>query len=1051
MRRQTHISSVVAHNALLNTSHQHQHHQQQHCNHNSVVSVVHSRPAGQPERDDEPVGSMFVRAPHNFALPFDCRCCGGGDDARALWDCQQHHHRRHHHHQSVGGIVTDKTIHGSPSAGTEVYPEYHYIATNFQELPSNEYPEADDLPAIKRYGSLQRRPPSTPDRIYENLNCVLVERQLESTGYGRIGQPGRQIRQPAALSAWKKTAYTTTSLTRPTNKSTPVFGATRKHSTNSLIEGDHTWDFVQPGKTLSCTGLLASAENIYENICDQCCAVYTGDECRKCNSAPTKTAKSTISTERVGALFTGLLSSFRSKSFAQKPRVRPTIVHNVDTAFCTNASFDLDEICRLKSSSSSSGTTPLLSPPTPCLGYPNKHFIEVKRKQLHTHSNGRRIDSTLNRPLHTTTHSTISPLAQRRDSCLSVVSRSPSNDRDVTNPRTNSRSAAIVVWMTSLRWSTDEYGDDDDQSLVFSVKRIAAATGTTTISKAKCCDTNGRPSSRTSRHDDSRVSPPQSCLPFADLPDVTNIWPSSEVVTVRHKSHDTYDNSNEIDHRRRWAVTTFRDTTVDDDAIHVQSTKSAIAESRAFNNEPRRRPVLMDVGNPHQIQVNTDNTTQHPNPNSEHTKEIICLDLISFAEPINVPKNDNDRPALGSIQLTFRKTTVRRPSQHLQCDRLTRWFLSISLNRALIIGVDPEQIGRFLSLCNSKTQPQHSAAPCIDVAQRFYEVLMNFVMANQSGSSVKKTVSHYENIILSTAGNSCVTSEDSSLSQKAEPPIIERRHKPAVVVRKAFPIPAPRQIQNTYQSQVHMRSDKPSSTETGHVAVDNLLETDGDDIYQSIWQYNTVGHADDITSYGDEGHDDTWVDDDSDENDDHLSIRHDVNAAHDNDDGDDSQSDGPTSWELADEFHFSLTTTVDGPSSAPPPPPSQPPLPPLDDPYRRICVLIGVTSAKHNQLLFDLSQPLFELVEAAADRSLSRLNENEEDFLGELHKNCSASDKTSQKSLDANNNLANAATAASVNAWRQMLRRVDYADDEEDVVRQHRRNMFVWVASYYGC
>lgn len=1014
MRRQTHIIS-----STVTTSHQCDHHHNHHLHHNSsdhvsVVSGVHSkRSDGQPERDDNYVddGPMFIRPTQNFAVPFESRRCDDG--AQAGWDCLRH--------QS-----------GQNNRTAEAYPEYHYIATPQEELASGEYQD----PTLR---------PANRDRIYENLRRGHVERQQNSSGYGRIGQPRQQSSVIVGQSSSKSTLLTTNSLTRGAH-SHP-----RKPSTHRLIEddGDQPWDYLLPGKTLSCTELLQSTENIYENICDQCCSVFTGSECRKCIAPPIKAVKSS---DKVGSLFTGLFSSFRSKSGPQKARSRPTIVHNVGNVFRTNASFDLNEICRLKATTTTTTCQPIYSQPVSGYGCPNKHFIQTDCKHLPTQC----VRSAINKtpPNHKHTHSSVSPQV------CSVDLRSPSNtNNDVTKSRTNnSRSAtAIVVWMTSLRWSTEEYDDDQTHHPTFSTKRIVANSSSVAYSNTVGLSSHSSSVAIVSPAASPKNLPPTSQTSIAPLVASSSNSTTIDWVTVREKIPNQ--DENDDNRNRRWAVTSFRENSVvvKRQAIYVRSTrdktKSALLVESSYD---RGKPVLLNDN------IDSNQSAIH-NPTKELAKDptSVCSDLISFVDPIVqkvIPPHSNSHGII-----------AKKPQRNSKRDRLTHAILSICLNRSLIISADPNHIGRLLSQCN--LQNGRNTLCVVDLAQRFHDELQNFVLANRKAIIVSR-MSDKPSLVCDASETNAPNEDIMTNSVHREthpkpkprtrqvPPVVHRQQKPiSAVTRPAPPIPAPRrgsnstnQPQNTVDFiRVEKRSTPAANSHLSrrfarsieecnqqpdsHVASGKPIE----DTYQSIWQFRTVGQADDISPVIDDV--DDVDDDDSDNNDDIPSPQSDIDSG--------SLSDGRASWELADEFQFSLV-----PSQSPPLPP------PFDDPYRRICVLLGVESSKHNQLLFDLSQPLFRIAskadEAEEVRHLVRgVRESDECF--EFVENYAprSDQRKNDDAPDSNNNSATAA-AASVNAWRTMLRRMDYADDEEDVVRKadsdcHLRHwQCAWSMTHWG-
>lgn len=118
-------------------------------------------------------------------------------------------------------------------------------------------------------------------------------------------------------------------------------------------------------------------ENIYENICEKCHSIFDGEKCLSelCANAVDSSIENKTETVEVidilvkkppivhrqfGKQFTNFLGSFKQK-LNPKPseieRKRPIIeiIHNVDDAFKTNKTFDLNEIVLLKNAKITNG------------------------------------------------------------------------------------------------------------------------------------------------------------------------------------------------------------------------------------------------------------------------------------------------------------------------------------------------------------------------------------------------------------------------------------------------------------------------------------------------------------------------------------------------------------------------------------------------------------------------------------------------------------------------------------------------------------------------
>lgn len=99
------------------------------------------------------------------------------------------------------------------------------------------------------------------------------------------------------------------------------------------------------------------SENIYENICPSCRSIYNGDKCTNCEceidtpskvNASDETKPKQLNRRQFGNLFGSLRQKFKERK--PTPPVRKIeIVHNCDQqVFKTNQSFDLNEIVQLK-------------------------------------------------------------------------------------------------------------------------------------------------------------------------------------------------------------------------------------------------------------------------------------------------------------------------------------------------------------------------------------------------------------------------------------------------------------------------------------------------------------------------------------------------------------------------------------------------------------------------------------------------------------------------------------------------------------------------------
>ncbi|KAJ6637909.1 Rho GTPase-activating protein 27 [Pseudolycoriella hygida] len=222
---------------------------------------------------------------------------------------------------------------------------------------------------------------------------------------------------------------------------------------------------------------LHKSENIYENICEICGLIYSADKCEHCAK---KVAYGSLRKNKQLNIFTGLIDNIRqkTKSKSKPKRKLPTIeiIHNVDSVFKTNETFDLNEICRLKSNHSSQRHVyGKLRKSEECLTSAAKHRIRSFGSDLnfshltssndffaqnHTHSTSTN-HSPIYENLKTFIYSTVSPAFS-----------------DITDN-------SLIYWLTSLKKYTNDYNEET----VYNVKCIPSN------SFSGCCNyrrSNGR-------------------------------------------------------------------------------------------------------------------------------------------------------------------------------------------------------------------------------------------------------------------------------------------------------------------------------------------------------------------------------------------------------------------------------------------------------------------------------------------------------------------------------------------------------------------------------
>lgn len=223
-------------------------------------------------------------------------------------------------------------------------------------------------------------------------------------------------------------------------------------------------------------------ENIYENICEECGLIYSADKCEHC--AKKVATYGSLRKNKQLNIFSGLIDNIRqktkSKSKTNKRKLQSIeIVHNVDSVFKTNKTFDLNEICRLKSNNSTqSHVYGKLRKSEECLTSSTKQRTD-----------SRPFGSDLNFSHHLTPPN---DLLSQNTSHTNQFNNSPiyenlktfiySTVSPVVNDITDN---SLIYWLTSLKKHTDDYNEET----IYNVKCIPSN------SFSSCCNyrrSNGR-------------------------------------------------------------------------------------------------------------------------------------------------------------------------------------------------------------------------------------------------------------------------------------------------------------------------------------------------------------------------------------------------------------------------------------------------------------------------------------------------------------------------------------------------------------------------------
>ncbi len=221
-------------------------------------------------------------------------------------------------------------------------------------------------------------------------------------------------------------------------------------------------------------------ENIYENICEVCGLIYSADKCEHCAK---KVTYGSLRKNKQSNIFSGLIDNIRqkTKSKSKPKRKLPTIeiVHNVDGVFKTNKTFDLNEICRLKSNlSSQNHVYGKLRKSEECLTSSFKQRTDIRSfgsDLNYTHRTPSSNDLLVQNKSHSIS-SNNSPIYENLKTFIySTVS--PAYN-DITDN-------SLIYWLTSLKKHTNDYNEET----VYNVKCIPSN------SFSSCCNyrrSNGR-------------------------------------------------------------------------------------------------------------------------------------------------------------------------------------------------------------------------------------------------------------------------------------------------------------------------------------------------------------------------------------------------------------------------------------------------------------------------------------------------------------------------------------------------------------------------------
>lgn len=778
-------------------------------------------------------------------------------------------------------------------------------------------------------------------------------------------------------------------------------------------------------------------ENIYEDICERCNSINSGGEkfCEKCSLVSSvKLSKPSI--------LTGLLSSFRGKTNRAtgkppvKPPYKPVIVHNIDTAFKTNQSFDLGEICRLKAKSNSSHIYGKLrkSDDNLLLRRPATHTPQRLIKSAVSESNFSQWQPELNNNnsssatqlyenLDIFIHSCESPCVAVDDDISASISRKSSVSSSTNNLHYRSQNinnSAVIAWMTSLSKYTVDYAED--YLGVCMVKCIPSN------SFASCCGVSGSLSS---------VVRARIQLSSRKSRSMRNVQRS----TVDFERQVDEFKCNLMENNSKRSAIYFKEARQEFEPIYVVVKDSFLDEEAIAARE-----AILRSSEEEKIELNEECFLR---PKNSHLQRILDDEKILTTMPIATVNR-------------HRTPTHKCKAAIRQRDHMTDVLISVvGLNKSFILTFNDKQLYMLLyQLCPAN---DNQLSQFYSHYNKYLKHLISLYSPSKQGTTKKRRRSRHLPAISCDKNTQVVVTPpivpselnkknkisdfevqpcDASHNKREINDFVVKLQRSSPVRRRKFEdfektigteVLTPRQ--QLIQRQAKMLSDfelrakqptvtsndvRPESMTNGTKYSHSLRQVNNNDednnnnseenIYQPIWKFRTVGFAAE-ESYADGGEllsDDGLITGGGDDSDEGCSLYDSIEFY-------DEDLETPAEWEVAEEFRYAtkfeecqdmVDLEIGGG-------------PPVYDPYQRICVLYSWSEPKRNQLIYDKSQPFYD-VESASDLT----KEYSYEF---IEKN----DKCTRK---RNTDSEVVVVAASVQAWKLMLRSISYLEDEEDVV-----------------
>lgn len=789
-------------------------------------------------------------------------------------------------------------------------------------------------------------------------------------------------------------------------------------------------------KVLDVEHVATPTENIYEDICEQCSAIFSGGDkfCEKC---------SLVSSVKLNkpSLLTGLLSTFRGKTnkATGKPPVKPpnklVIVHNVDTAYKTNKSFDLDEICRLKAKSSSSHIYGKLrkSDDNLLLRRPATHTPQRLIKSAVSESNFSQSQPELNNNISSSAtqlyenldkfvHSSQSPIVAVDDDISASSSRrsSVSSTNNIHYRSQNINNSSVIAWMTSLSKYTVDYAED--YLGVCMVKCIPSN------SFASCCGVSGSLSSVV------RARIQLSSRKSRSMRNVQRNTVDFERQVAEFKCNLMENNS------KRSAIY-FKEAKQEFEPIYVVVKDSFLDEEAIAARE-----AILRSSEETQIEQNEESFLR---PKNSHLQRILYDEDVPTKKPITDLLEKPNYKRARKLKVSIR-----------QREHMTDVLISaVGLNKSFIVTFNDKQL--YMLLYQLRTASGNQLSKFYSHYNKYLKHLISLYSPSKQVTTKQRQRSRHlpsiscdkhtqvvetppiipsKHNIKSKISDFEVQPCDGSHNKREINDFVVKLQRNSPVLRRKFEdfekttateVLTPRQQLIRRQAKMlndfELRAKQPTVTSNGHERMtnstkyshnrrqvnnydENSRNKSEENIYQPIWKFRTVGFAAE-ESYADGGEllsDDGLKNGGGDDSDGGCSLYDSIEFY-------DEDLETPAEWEVAEEFRYSTKfeecqDMVDLEVSGGPP---------VYDPYQRICVLYSLSEPKRNQLIYDKSQPFYD-VESASDLT----KEYSYEFM-EKNPKCTGKRNSQSEVVVA---------AASVQAWKLMLRSISYLEDEEDVV-----------------